>query len=156
MTIARILAPLAFACLTAAPLAAQDVAAAARAYAELPAVQRQIDDMFAPDMVAQFFRAGVPASVEISPDQMNRIGAILSEAMLARKSEVMNVMVTQMSALFTVAEIEALTSFYQSDAGASAMAKMQPYMQGVMVAMTEVMGPVQQSVLPDIIRILEE
>lgn len=156
MILARFFAPLALACLTAAPLSAQDVTEAARAYAELPAVQRQIDEMFAPDMVAQFFRAGVPASVEISPDQMARIGAILSEAMLEKKPEVMNVMVAQMSALFTVEEIEALTDFYESDAGASAMAKMQPYMQGVMVSMTEVMGPVQQAVLPDIIEILEE
>ncbi|WP_298492452.1 DUF2059 domain-containing protein [uncultured Maritimibacter sp.] len=156
MILARFFTPLALACFTAAPLFAQDVTEAARAYAELPAVQRQIDEMFAPDMVAQFFRAGVPASVVISPDQMVRIGAILSEAMLEKKPEVMNVMVAQMSTLFTVEEIEALTDFYESDTGASAMAKMQPYMQGVMVSMTEVMGPVQQAVLPDIIEILEE
>ncbi|MBV7407969.1 DUF2059 domain-containing protein [Maritimibacter sp. DP1N21-5] len=142
--------------LAAAPLSAEDARSAAEAYAGLPVVQRQIDDMFAPAMVAQFFRAGVPADVEISPDKMARIGAILSVAMMEKKPEVMEVMVTQMSALFTVEEIEALTEFYQSDAGASAMSKMQPYMQGVMGAMAQVMVPVQQAVLPDIVRILEE
>lgn len=138
------------------PAAAQDVDALARDYVALPGVQRMMDDMFAPDALIAQFMAQVPPDVEISEEKQGRIGNLMSEAMSALRPELETAMVESSAETFEAAELEALIAFYQTEAGASVMAKMQPMMADFMGRMGPRLAEVQQSIVPEVMSILQE
>ncbi|MCB1336093.1 MAG: DUF2059 domain-containing protein [Maritimibacter sp.] len=149
-------AALALALMLSQPAAGQDAAALARQYAEMPEVQAMFDDMFAPEMLAEQFRFGLPAEVQLSDDQIARVGDVMAEMMASLRPDLTQMMVDGMAANFTIGEIEALIAFYGSPDGASVMRKMQPYMQQVLGAFMPLIQQRQQEFLPDLIAIIQE
>lgn len=138
------------------PAFAQDTAALAQQYADLPEVALMFDDMFSPDVLAQQFRLGVPAEFEISDDQLARIGDVMGEMMASIRPDLTTMMVDGMAKEFTAEELTALIGFYSSPEGASVMRKMQPFFQRVMAEFMPIIQQRQQEYLPALIAILEE
>ncbi len=135
---------------------AQGAATLARHYAEMPEVQLMLDDMFAPEMLAQQFRLGLPAEIELSDDQIARVGGVMAEMMASLRPELTRMMIDGMADTFTTGEIEALIAFYGSPEGASVMRKMQPYMEQVMASFMPMIQARQQEFLPALIAIIQE
>ncbi|RME18825.1 MAG: DUF2059 domain-containing protein [Alphaproteobacteria bacterium] len=140
----------------AAPAFADEATDLARQYAEMPAVQGMFDDVFSPEAMAQQFRAGLPADMTISDDQLARVGGILSGMLDKLRPQLTEIMISSMASQFSPAEISALIDFYASEHGAAVMRKMQPYMQDVMAQFMPLMQAEQQQVLPQIIDIMKE
>lgn len=138
------------------PASAQDTATLARQYAEMPEVQVMLDEMFAPEMMAQQFRLGLPAELEFSDDQIARVGGVMAEMMTSLRPELTRMVIDGMADNFTVGEIEALIAFYGSPEGVSVMRKMQPYMQQVMANFMPLIQARQQEFLPALIAIIQE
>ena len=129
--------------------------AAAEAYVALPDVQSMMDEMMSARTLASNLAASLPPNVNATPAQIASIGAIMEEAMRPVRPELERAMVSSSVKNFTTEEILALTAFYQSPVGASVMSKMQPFMQDAMTAIAPSMQRLQQTVLPQIIEILQ-
>lgn len=142
------------AALAAFPAAAQSPEAleAARRYAETPGVQNMITEMANPEMMAQSLIASLPANIQLTSEQSARIGKILADAFTSLRPEIEQVMINATARHFTLDEIAALTTFYQSEHGASIMAKMQPYMQDALTQLGPQLATVQAKVLPLIVQ----
>ncbi len=146
----------AFAIGFASPLVAQDTTELAQQYAELPAVQAMFTSMFTPEVLGAQFRAGIPPEVQLTDDQVARIGAKLAGMLNGLKPELTDMMVSGMAENFSSEELQALIAFYSSEYGASAMTKMQPFYQGVMAQLSPLIAERQTAVMPDIMAILQE
>jgi len=142
--------------LAAPPLAAQDRLDLARQYAEMPEVQASFDDMFAPDVLAQQFRIGVPAEIEITDEQLGKIGVVMARMMTSLRPELTQMMIDGMAQNFTGGELTALVAFYGSPEGASVMRKLQPFYQQMLADFMPLVQTRQQEYLPELIAILEE
>jgi hypothetical protein len=140
----------------ATPLTAQSTLELARQYAEMPEVQVMFDDMFAPEVLAEQFRLGVPAEVEISEAQLEKIGVVMAEMMAQLRPGLTEIMIDGMAKAFTAEEITALIDFYGSEHGAAVMRKMQPYMQDVMAQFIPLINAEQQKILPELVAIIQE
>lgn len=140
--------------LAAAPLAAQDTRTLAEQYVRLPEVQAMWDDVFSPAGMAAQFRAGVPADIVLTPDQLERIGALLAARMGELRPELTELLIAGMTENFSQDELSALITFYQSEHGASVMSKMQPFMAHYTAQMMPKMQAVQEAVLPEILEII--
>lgn len=119
------------------PALAQDAARleAAQAYAETPVQKKLMADMLSPEAIVTQLRAtGMPEEL------IDQASVIVSEEVLAIQGEIVSAMVTGMAESFSLEEIQALTAFYSSPIGASAMSKMQPFMAQTM----QTMGPALQ------------
>ncbi len=149
---AALAAPMAF----TAPALAEDTAALARQYAEIPDVQLMFDDLFSPAALAEQFRLGLPPGLEISEDQLKRVGDVMGEMMASLRPELTEKMIEGMAEHFTAGELKALIEFYSSPEGASVMRKMQPFYQNFMVEFLPVIQKRQQDYLPALVEILEE
>ncbi|SFE20140.1 DUF2059 domain-containing protein [Roseivivax sediminis] len=143
------------AALPAAAAAQEDVSELARDYVELPEVQTMMDEMFAPESMAQQFQSGLPPSVTLTDAQREEVGVILSEAMNGLRPEMEEVMITGSANHFTAAELQALIDFYSSEHGGAVMAKMQPFMQETMGTMMPRIQAQMQEVTPQLIEIIE-
>ncbi|MEO0357361.1 MAG: hypothetical protein AAF386_03515, partial [Pseudomonadota bacterium] len=55
----------------------------AEEYANLPAVQNMMTELFSPEAMRQQMVASVPPSVPITDSQLRRIGVVMSNAMIA-------------------------------------------------------------------------
>ncbi|WP_292023793.1 DUF2059 domain-containing protein [Maritimibacter sp. UBA3975] len=153
----RLAAALMLALVTAAlPARAQDVRALAETYADLPEVQAMWDDVFSPLWLSNQFRLGVPPEVEISNDQLDRIGVLLADQMEGLRPQMRAMMVETMAGAFSADEIAALVAFYQSKHGAAVMAKMPGFTTRYSAALAPMIQAAQQSVLPQISAIMAE
>lgn len=123
---------------------------AARAYMNTPVQQKLMEDMLSPEvLMAQMD----PTGNLIPSDKKEIIATIISEEMLAMRPVMMESIVQGMATSFTLEEITALTEFYSSPLGASAMSKMAPFMHETMTAI----GPeIQQMQLNVVKRIQAE
>ncbi|WP_299724225.1 DUF2059 domain-containing protein [uncultured Tateyamaria sp.] len=141
----------AFLCVLAlsAPAYAQDQSRldAAQAYVETPVQQKLLDDMFSPaGVMAQLGLTGGQLTLE----QQETVAGIVSEELQSMKPSIVNAMVEGMAQSFTLEEIEALTAFYSSPVGASAMSKMTPFMQQTMTSLGPEFQAMQARLIPRI------
>lgn len=146
-----------FALFAALPASAQSPEAldAAKRYLETPGMREMIDSMSSPEMMTQGILSSLPPNMEVTDEQVTRIGEIMSEAFSAIQPEMERIMLESTARHFTVEEIEAMIEFYSSDIGASVMSKMQPYMQDSMQQMIPQLTQVQQQVMPQIVEIIQ-
>lgn len=120
---------------------------AARAYVETPVQQKLLEDMFSPaGIMAQMGLTGG----RLSSEQQTIIAEIVSEELQALKPEIVDAMVNGMARNFSLEEIEALTAFYSSPVGASAMSKMNPFMQQTMAELGPSFQQMQSRLVPRI------
>lgn len=152
----RILAAAALALALARPVHADDAAlrAAAETYAGLPDVQAMMDELMSAETLSANLRASLPPNMNPTPQQIARVGEIMEGAMRPLRPELERAMIEAMIRNFTLDEIEAVTDFYRSPAGAAVMRKMQPFMQDTMAAIAPSMTEFQTAVLPEIIKVL--
>lgn len=134
---------------------AQDTAALARDYVALPANQAMMEDMLGPESMAAQFAAGLPPGVDLSDDQLARVGAVMAEAMGGLRPRMEELMIEGSAETFTAEELQALIDFYGTEPGASILLKNQEFFQGVMGTLTpEIMGAME-GVMPQILEIVE-
>lgn len=102
---------------------------AATGYVNSPTQQKLLDDMLSPEgLMAQMGLAGP----DIPQDRKERLALIVAEELSTIRTPMLDAMIQGMAATFTLEEIEALRAFYESPVGASAMAKMNPFMAKTM------------------------
>lgn len=140
----------------ALPAAAQDARALAEQYVTMPGVQQMMNEMFSPEAVAAQFAASLPPGTALSQDQQDRIGALMSERLGALRPSMEAAMIDASAETFTPEELSALIAFYESEAGASVMAKMQPMMASFMGRIGPEMQAAQQALIPEVMAIIEE
>lgn len=135
---------------------AQDVRGLAEVYADLPEVQSMWDDLFSPLSLANQFRLGVPMSVDISRDKLDRIGALLSRQMEALRPNMRALMIDTMATSFTADELAALIAFYRSEHGAAVMTKMPLFTTRYSAALAPMIQSAQREVAGAIAAIMAE
>lgn len=146
----------AFALVISTSVRAQDANDLARQYVNLPAVQQMMTDMFTPEILASQFKAGLPESANVSDEKALRIGKLMAEGLVQIRPKLETMMVEGSARVFSAPELLALIDFYSSEHGAMVMAKMQPFMQTIMVELGPEMQAMQQAILPEIIKIMQE
>ncbi|KIT15370.1 DUF2059 domain-containing protein [Jannaschia aquimarina] len=133
-----------------------DRRALARTYVDMPANQAMMDQMMGADVLAAQFTAGLPPQVELSPGALERIGALMSEAMTSLRPKMQEMMVEGAAETFTAAELRALIEFYSTPEGEGVLLKMPPYFSRTM---SELMPEIMQAMSArqtEIIAIIEE
>ena len=128
----------------ALPAQADEATDAATAFIESPVQQKLLDDMLSPEMLMTQFEA---MNVQIPPEQLDVILVIVTEELNAFRPEMEQAMIAGAAQAFTVDEINALTEFYSSPLGASAMGKMNPYMQATMSSMGQGLQAMQGNIM---------
>lgn len=106
-------------------------------------------------MAAQF-EARLPPGIQLSDDQRERIGVIMSEGMMRVRPRLEQLMVEGMATNFSVDELQALIDFYSSEHGATVMRKMQPFMQQVMGELGPELNAMQKEMIPKVVKIVQE
>ncbi|GFE66008.1 DUF2059 domain-containing protein [Litoreibacter roseus] len=137
---------LAAALLCATPLFAQDEERleAARAYVESDVQQKLMTDMLSPEMIMA--QMG-PALQQVPTEQLEIITNIVSEEVNRIRPAMEQAMIQGAATTFSLEEIEALTAFYSSPLGASAMSKMTPFMQSTMGTLQPELQAMQSQVM---------
>lgn len=141
----KFIAPCLAAALLAIPSFADEATDAATAFISSPVQQQLLDDMLSPEMVLAQMRA---MAEQLPEDKVQTLVGIVTEELEAIRPDMEAAMITGAAEAFTVEEINALTEFYNSPVGASAMGKMTPYMQQTMGAL----GPTMQTMQGNIVR----
>jgi hypothetical protein len=138
---ARLLATTALAVLLAGPAPAQDAdrQALAQEYVDLPAVTSMMDSMFDPDTIIAQIKTAQPALNKLPYDKLRKIADIVSAELDSVRPDLTEAMRDKAAEHFTSDDLEALIAFYGSPAGASVLAKTQPFMQDVMTEIAPVM-----------------
>lgn len=114
---------------TSAHAQSQELIEAATAYAKSPVQQALMDDMLSPEgVMAQMGLVGGG----LPEEKVATLAQIVSEELAAIRPAMETAMINGMASSFTLEEITALNEFYSSPVGASAMAKMTPFMQQTM------------------------
>lgn len=121
---------------------------AATAYVEHPVQQNVIDKLFSPASIMAQLES---VTGDIPDAQRATVAQIISEEMNAVRPELEASMIRAAAENFTMEEITALNAFYATGPGASAMTKMQSYMQSAM----RPMGPVLQKAQENLFRRLQ-
>ncbi|MEJ2021246.1 MAG: DUF2059 domain-containing protein [Maritimibacter sp.] len=152
----RLVLAAALAFTTALPAAADELENLVDQYVNLPSNQSMLDSMLSPEMMAQQIAMSMPPEANLSDDKIARLGDLMAGKMQELRPDMVEAMKTAMVAHFTTEELEALLEFYQKDAGASAMSKMQPYMADFTAQIMPKFSAMQQQMLPEIIAIIEE
>ncbi len=129
--------PIATALMLALPATADEATDAATAFIQSPVQQKLLDDMLSPEMVLTQMQA---VSSQLPADKVDILVKIVTEELGTIRPEMETAMIAGAAQSFTIEEINALTEFYNSPVGASAMGKMTPYMQQTMGAL----GPSMQ------------
>lgn len=102
---------------------------AATEFVNSPVQDKILDDMLSPEgVMAQMGLVGG----QLPPEALEKVSRIVSEELESIRPEMRQAMIEGISQTFTLEEINALNAFYSSEVGASAMAKMNPYMQRTM------------------------
>lgn len=132
------IAPLAFALLLASPVMADEATDAATAFIQSPVQQKLLDDMLSPEMVLAQMQA---ISSQLPADKVDVLVKIVTEELGTIRPEMETAMIAGAAESFSLEEINALTEFYNSPLGSSAMSKMTPYIQQTMGSL----GPSMQA-----------
>lgn len=127
----------------------QELIDAATAYANNPVQQELMDSMLSPEgVMAQMGLIGGA----VPEDKVEALAQIVSEELATIRPAMQDAMISGMAKNFTLEEITALNDFYSSPVGASAMAKMTPYMQETMAEL----GPEFQRMQGNLARRIQE
>lgn len=122
---------------------------AATAYVNSKGQQELMDDMLSPEgVMAQMGLVGD----RVPEGKQEALALIVSEELAVLRPVMEEAMINGMAATFTLEEIEALTEFYESDVGASAIQKMNPFMARTM----QQIGPQFQEMQTNLARRLQE
>ncbi|MEP5759618.1 MAG: DUF2059 domain-containing protein [Litoreibacter sp.] len=139
----KILLPL-FLCVSlTSPTFAQDEAlrAAATGYIDTPVQQELMNQILSPEsMITQLRARGLPE------DKATAAAAIISDETNSIRDELREAMINGLAENFSLEEIIALTEFYSSPVGASAIAKLQPYMTQTMTTLTPSLQAMQERI----------
>lgn len=138
--------PIAFAAalMLAVPAFADEATDAATAFINSPVQQKLLNDMLSPQMVLTQMQA---ISSQLPADKVDVLVNIVTEELGSIRPEMETAMIEGAAQAFSVAEINALTEFYNSPLGSSAMGKMTPYMQQTMGALGPSMQQMQQRIV---------
>lgn len=142
--------------LMAFPVAAQDQRALAQQYVELPTVQKMMDDLFAPEALANGVLAQLPPGMQVTPNQVARLGTTMATSMESLRPRMVELLIAGSASTFSAPELEALIAFYQSEHGAAIMEKMPVFMQATMQQMAPDVQAIQVELGPQIEAILRE
>ncbi|WP_171178080.1 DUF2059 domain-containing protein [Ruegeria sp. HKCCD8929] len=139
-----------------APAFADDTQALAEQYVNMPEIQQMMTDMFSPESMANQVAASLPANIQLTDSQKQRIGTLMSDAMNDLRPKMTALMIKGSAETFTTDELTALIDFYSSEHGAAIMAKMQPFMQRTMAELAADMQKIQMEITPELVKILQE
>lgn len=111
--------------LFALPALTQDTEELATKYVALSAVQEMIAERVSPEALATQFLMELPLGRDITEDQFNKVGDLMSAEAEDLKSKLAAMMIHNTASLLTAEELEALISFHSSEHGSAVMKKMQ-------------------------------
>ena len=137
--------PLVAALLIATPALADEATDAASAFINSPVQQKLLDDMLSPQMVLTQMQS---IASQLPAEKVDILVKIVTEELEGIRPKMEEAMIAGAATSFTIEEINALTTFYNSPIGASAMGKMTPYMQQTMGSL----GPSMQTMQGNIMR----
>jgi hypothetical protein len=95
--------------------------------------------MFDPDTIIAQIMTAQPALNKLPDDKLRKIADIVSAELDSVRPDLTEAMRDKAAEHFTSDDLEALIAFYGSPAGASVLAKTQPFMQDVMTEIAPVM-----------------
>ena len=133
---------------------AQSTEELAQEYAALPAVQDMMAAMFSPEASAAQLEASLPPGMDLSAEQLDQIGQIISAELVDFQPRLEVLMIEGMVETFTEEEIQAMIDFYSSDIGASILVKTQPMFTGIMTTLAPEMQPRMMSRQAEIIAVI--
>jgi len=140
----KYIAPFAAALMLATPVFADEAMDAATAFINSPVQQKLLNDRRNPEMVQTQMQA---LSEQLPADKVQVLVNIVNEELGSIRPEMETAMIEGAAQAFTIDEITALTDFYNSPLGSSAMGKMTPYMQQTMGALGPSMQAMQQRIV---------
>ena len=140
----KFIAPFAAALMLSAPAFADEATDAATAFIQSPVQQKLLNDMLSPEMVLTQMQA---LASQLPADKVDVLVKIVTEELGSIRPEMETAMISGAAQAFSVEEINALTEFYNSPLGASAMGKMTPYMQQTMGSLGPSMQQMQQRIV---------
>lgn len=140
----KIIAPVVAALMLSTPVFADEATDAATAFINSPVQQKLLNDMLSPEMVMAQMQA---LSSQLPAEKVDILVNIVTEELGTIRPEMETAMIEGAAQAFTVDEITALTEFYNSPLGSSAMGKMTPYMQQTMGALGPSMQAMQQRIV---------
>ena len=117
--------------LTCIARAQDDLHDAAERYINLPAIQQVIDYALGPTFLQSMLAL---AGDRLDAGKRDQVVAIATEDMARTRPRMENAMVEAAAGVFTLAELEAMITFYSSEVGASTMVKTQAFSQAYMAA----------------------
>ena len=141
--------------LMATPVFAQDASELAIEYANLPAVQDMMTDMFSPETMRKQVEVSLPPNISLTEEQLQQIGLLMSEKMNTLRPKVQEIMISSSSEVFSAGELRALIDFHSSEHGAAVMAKTTPFMTNVMNQLQPEIRALQVEIGPDIAKIMQ-
>ena len=133
---------------------AQSTEELAQEYAALPAVQDMMAAMFSPEASAAQLEASLPPGMDLSAEQLDQIGQIISAELVDFQPRLEVLMIEGMVETFTEEEIQAMIDFYSSDIGASILVKTQPMFTGIMTTLAPEMQTRMMSRQAEIIAVI--
>ncbi len=128
----------------ALPAFADEATDAAAAFINSPVQQKLMDDMLSPDMIMTQMQT---VAAQLPEDKVEILVKIVTEELEDIRPKMEDAMIAGAAQSFTIDEINALTAFYNSPLGASAMSKMTPYMQQTMSALGPSMQEMQRNIM---------
>lgn len=128
----------------------------ARDYVMLPANQAMMDEMLGADAMTAQFAAGLPPNVELRPETLDRVGALIAETVASLRPRMEELMIAGAAETFSEGELRALTDFYSTPEGKGIMLKMQPYFARVMGQLTPEIMAAMSARQDELTVILEE
>ncbi|WP_298357693.1 DUF2059 domain-containing protein [uncultured Litoreibacter sp.] len=141
----KFVTPFVAALLLTAPSFADEATDAATTFIQSPVQQKLLDDMLSPEMVMTQMQA---VAGQLPADKVDVLVKIVTEELDGIRPQMEAAMIAGAAQAFTIEEITALTEFYNSPLGTSAMGKMTPYMQQTMGSL----GPAMQQMQGNIVQ----
>ncbi|MEM8978919.1 MAG: DUF2059 domain-containing protein [Pseudomonadota bacterium] len=135
-----------FGLLLATPLVAQSTdekLELARTYIESDVQQRMLDDMLSAEAMVDQMRAMAP---QLTTAQIAIVSSIVSAELGVLRADMEEAMIKSAAENFSIDEMSALMTFYNSPLGSSVMVKMQPFMSTAMEEMSPAMIQMQRTV----------
>ena len=126
-------------------VSAQTVDELAAKYVNLPQVQKLMNDMFSPEAMALQFGTNLPPTVKLADDKLLKIGTAMSTEMEKLRPRLKDVMIEGSAKTFNKEELDALIEFYNSEHGASVMAKMPSFFRNFMANMAPEINGIMQN-----------
>jgi hypothetical protein len=131
--------------LAAAPAFAQDATRddAARTYVGSIPMQSALDQLLSTDAYIAQVQAG---GVQLDAEGVRTLTDIVDEEVTDVRPELEEALTAAAAETFTIEELDALNTFYASEAGKSVAAKMAPFMQGFYASVSPTLRETQEQI----------